>query len=583
MLYSVWQAPDRDSVDAVDFHNAAELAPQLQALVKMDGGRGTNDDDVQRVTGVTLTRARRWHKIYERMGLLYQDQIGNTALTGLGKYIASLNDTLHQNNRRVLASTVIPVLARYQLKNPEDETAQAHYPDDADIHPYWAIWKAISLLDHRLHWDELNRELMHVLRHDELAEAIERIREARLAPGYNPLTAGSEGSPLRARSYDQTDAPDGRDADGQIRDQKMTPWFRRAAFGKLLLLSPAETAVRDGYWRTAPDMRDLIDEAVRARPQFELFTSTDAWFNYYGSLRGDAPIAPASSDPTEQVELLRILLSHHNAVAYGPPGTGKTTAALHLSDDWERTNGPGTVFRTTFHPNFTYEDFVQGYRPRDSGGFELRNGIFLEASIKAATLGDAAKILLLIDEINRGDTARIFGELLTYIEPDKRGIAFSLALDPLRTTSVPENLYILGTMNTADRSVSLLDLAFRRRFAFVPFPPSIDAFNDPRFMSMISGVHLPTLLQRLNSRLLQSGIDPERQIGQGVLLIRSNVSDPLASLKDRFRFELVPAIAEYCYPNKNRVHSILGDLVDHFGQPAELDDQAFISAVQGIT
>jgi|GEM_PF-4692903 len=579
MIFDRWQAPDRDSPETVEFQPAAMLGPQLAALLQMDGQQGTNDDAVFRVTGTQISRARRWHKVFERMGLLYRSTDGATSVTPLGLRLTSFNDSVVRTNRRQLAALVIPVLARYQLKNPADESPDAQYPENCDLHPYWAIWKAMAELEYRLHWDELNRALMHVLTHRDLMPAIERIRIAREAADYNPTTSAG----LGPRAYDQQEAPEGRDADDQIRDQKTTPWFRRAGFGKLLFNSPGETS-RDGYWRVASDVVDLLEDAVKNRPAYLHFATADAWHNYYGALSEDLrpTLQSRAVQPSPcEIQLRRVLLERHNAIAYGPPGTGKTTAALAIAEAWERDNGTDTVFRTTFHPNYTYEDFVQGFRPIDGGGFALQKGVFLVAC-EAAVRVAPARVLLLIDEINRGDTARIFGELLTYIESDKRGVEFRLAQDTTASMRVPANLFILGTMNTADRSVSLLDVAFRRRFAFVFFPPDASVFNAPPYLAAVDDIHLPTLLRRINERLREAGVDAERQIGQGTLLLDRATADPLQALRDRMTYEVIPTVFEYCYPNARRVRSVLGDLVDDSGSARNLSDGAFVLAVTGI-
>ncbi len=583
-LYQVWQTPDRDSPDTVEWHDASSLATQLGVILRMDGARGTDDADVQRITGEPLLRARRWHKIYERMGLVYQDAAANTALTDTGRYLLTLNSMLRTSNRREVAAAVIPTLSKFQLKNPADESWENHYPDDADLHPYWAIWKALAELEHRLHWDELNRELMRVLRHRDLEDAIARIKAAREAVDYNPTTGGSGNAPLRARAHTLEAVAEGRDVDGQLRDQRMTPWFRRAGFGKLLFVSPGEQGTRDGYWRTAPDMIDLINEVARFIPVYRAFSDGPSWSTYYGSMSPwPAPVVQSAAPGGQALEVLRVLLARQNVIAYGPPGTGKTTVALELAQQWEAQNGASSVYRTTFHPNFTYEDFVQGFRPKPEGGFSLQDGVFLKACEGARAMRPPQRVLLLIDEINRGDTARIFGEVLTYIEPDKRSITFSLSQDPLRDFSVPANLYVLGTMNTADRSISLLDLAFRRRFAFISFQPTTALFQSDRFFSSIGGIDLATLLNRINRRLVDNGIDTERQLGQGVLLIPAETSDALLAFRDRVSFELIPTVAEYCYPNLSKTRTILGSLVNPNGTPATLDADEFIAAVMGIT
>ena len=169
------------------------------------------------------------------------------------------------------------------------------------------------------------------------------------------------------------------------------------------------------------------------------------------------------------LEKTRILLEDKRQVIFqGPPGTGKTYVAQKLAECL--AGSPDRVTIVQFHPSYAYEDFVQGFRPTlDQGqaGFELNKGPLLEAADQAENEPDA-KHFLIIDEINRGNLAKVFGELYFLLEyRDKK-----IRLQYDRTEfGLPANLYIIGTMNTADRSIALVDIALRRRFYFVPFDP----------------------------------------------------------------------------------------------------------------
>lgn len=285
---------------------------------------------------------------------------------------------------------------------------------------------------------------------------------------------------------------------------------------------------------------------------------------------------------------LDLLLERHNLVFYGPPGTGKTREALLLGKWWKNTYGPETVAQITFHPSYSYEDFIEGFRPTEDGqGFALRNGIFKKLCQKAAAAPDK-KFLIIIDEINRGDVARIFGELITLLEGDKRGELHQVILQQSgEPFFVPENLYVLGTMNTADKSISLMDLAIRRRFLFHYFPPDPDVLDEGRdFLDEVENIRLSRLLIGLNQRLLDVGIDRDRVLGHSFLLISRETAAPLLALKNRFRYEIVPLVEEYCYADRSLMARVLGDLVEANGAVNEdvfEVDERFLSALQVLS
>jgi 5-methylcytosine-specific restriction protein B len=276
-------------------------------------------------------------------------------------------------------------------------------------------------------------------------------------------------------------------------------------------------------------------------------------------------------------------------VLYGPPGTGKTWHAeqttqelaargwLHKSwaqlTEQERVDLAPAVEMCSFHPAFGYEDFLEGYRPREQAGalsFECRDGIFKRLCDRATDVPDKP-FFLIIDEINRGDVPRIFGELLTVVEMARRGRHVLLPLSG-RTFAVPPNVFIVGTMNTADRSIALLDVALRRRFAFIELLPDSRVLED----ASVQGVPLQPWLDALNGRLLKHlGLDARNlQVGHAYFMHAGKPIVEMNRLAAVVRDDLVPLLEEYCYDTPSALAAILGTTLVT-GDPPRIDHALF--------
>lgn len=275
-------------------------------------------------------------------------------------------------------------------------------------------------------------------------------------------------------------------------------------------------------------------------------------------------------------------------ILFGPPGTGKTYWAEKTANDLAAISAFGKLFESLsdsermsvlgdgqqsglvrlccFHPAYGYEDFLEGYRPETVDGqvaFRLRDGVF-KAMCRDAVNSPEQSFYLIVDEINRGDIPRIFGELLTTLEKDKRGKRIVLPVSQ-EVFSVPKNVFLIGTMNTADRSISLLDAALRRRFGFVELMPDGTVLKD----SVISGIPLRAWFDALNTRIRENvGRDARNlQIGHSYLMQSGSPLKDLASLKRAVRDDIIPLLEEYCYEDYTTLATILGDqLVDSAAQ-----------------
>jgi 5-methylcytosine-specific restriction protein B len=214
-------------------------------------------------------------------------------------------------------------------------------------------------------------------------------------------------------------------------------------------------------------------------------------------------------------EVIDLLQEKRQIVLYGPPGTGKTYLAQALADHFNSHGGTAELVQ--FHPSYTYEDFFEGYRPVPSIGggvqFEIKPGP-LRRIADAARKDSASPFVLIIDEINRANLAKVFGELYFLLEYRDRAIALQYSDEEF---TLPQNLFVIGTMNTADRSIALVDAAMRRRFYFVELAPGADPINGllSRWLAARGMEDTPSrLLAELNSRL----DEPEAAIGPSYLM-----------------------------------------------------------------
>ena len=272
-------------------------------------------------------------------------------------------------------------------------------------------------------------------------------------------------------------------------------------------------------------------------------------------------------------EILERLRSKKNLILQGPPGTGKTWLAKRLAFALMNQRDESKVRSMQFHPNLTYEDFVRGLRPAGNGRLDLVDGPFIKM-IDDAKADPNATFVLVIEEINRGQPAQIFGEMLTLLEADKRNHDSSLELtyqQPGETgVYVPDNLYVIGTMNIADRSLALVDFAFRRRFAFVDLEPVL----DERWSGWV-GEHFaidPEALARIAEKLnaLNDAISDDPNLGPqfrvGHSFVTPSANEKIPDVREWFRqvaqTEIGPLLEEYWFDNREQAASQLKRLLE---------------------
>lgn len=266
-------------------------------------------------------------------------------------------------------------------------------------------------------------------------------------------------------------------------------------------------------------------------------------------------------------KLVALLKFKRNIILQGAPGVGKTYAAKRLAYSLIGAEDNSKIAMVQFHQNYSYEDFVMGYRPTENG-FELRNGVFYEFCQKARNDLEH-NYYFIIDEINRGNLSAIFGELLMLIESDYRDKPVTLVYKKDEQFSVPANVYIIGMMNTADRSIAMIDYALRRRFSFFTMNPGFDSDGFKRMQSDIDNSVYNDLIAEIKS--LNSEIAQDDSLGEGFCIGHSYFvydnncqTDVEAWLKNVVEYDILPMLNEYWFDEKTKADNWKNKLMGVF-------------------
>lgn len=283
-------------------------------------------------------------------------------------------------------------------------------------------------------------------------------------------------------------------------------------------------------------------------------------------IREENPIEGAEADSYTKSDFLRdvymteeryerlaaILRNKKNIILQGAPGVGKTFAAKRLAWSIMGAKDDSRIEFVQFHQNYSYEDFIMGYRPVENG-FELKHGIFYRFCLKAANQ-PGKEFFFIIDEINRGNLSKIFGELLMLIEKDYRNEKATLAYTGC-PFSVPKNLYIIGMMNTADRSLAMIDYALRRRFSFFDMEPGFDSEGFIRYQNGLNNSTLDELVSRV--RELNREISLDRSLGKGFCIGHSYFCGMESCSEYQLRaivdYDIIPMLSEYWFDEDTKL------------------------------
>lgn len=297
--------------------------------------------------------------------------------------------------------------------------------------------------------------------------------------------------------------------------------------------------------------KDYVDK-LNAIFESDVIDDVDEQEFFYPPYDAEKFLEEVYMDEENYDTLVALVLNKKNVILQDAPGVGKTFAAKRLAYSIMGVKDPNRVMMVQFHQGYSYEDFIMGFRPSEKG-FELKHGAFYNFC-KEAEIDSENEYFFIIDEINRGNLSKIFGELFMLIESDKRGVELQLLYSDEKF-SVPSNVYIIGMMNTADRSLAMLDYALRRRFAFYEMKPGFDSDGFHEYRINLASEKFDRLINCVEN--LNSVIAADDSLGEGFCIGHSyfcNLKEATdQALSSIVEFELIPLLKEYWFDETTKV------------------------------
>lgn len=554
-----WPSGIRDTTEfpKVNIDIGVSLREHLNAFIKMDQVGWTDYDAMNTVgsTDLSGSRLRTYRKMYEKFGLIYCEN-NKIKLSRLGYQMAALEPNLENAKNKVLnelRTTAIEILSRYQLRNPQENE---ELPKDCDILPAICIWRAMRELDDKLHPEEINRVILWIMKMEDLDEGIIKIKNARVALNGKKYTSLTQeelrkilGSPVHTEQI----------------PARIAPWFSFVGWGGLLI----EQAVdENGYRRLVEPAIPIIDKILEKSPVYVDIKDEKEWLDYYIGEKNEEDVLNKTMG--ERIKFYTGFTSdfERNRILFGAPGTGKSYTLNKEKNILLGVDNEINYERVTFHPDYSYANFVGTYKPipykdesgKDSITYKYVPGPFMRIYVKAILNGRTENVkpyILIIEEINRANVAAVFGDVFQLLDRDDYGVseypiqasedmkkylAEALGGDPddFCQLRIPDNMFIWATMNSADQGVFPMDTAFKRRWDFT-YLGIDDSENELIGKYVVLGnqnrqkVEWNKLRKAINVFLAKQKINEDKQLGP-YFISRSIVVPKETNVIDRERF-----------------------------------------------